>query len=540
MWETATGKRIRKIGESETKDNFSMAISNEGTKLAANFSDQSTIIYNAQTGQELLELKRNILVPNGGMVFSPDGRKLITTGGSRLPSSLNVWDAESGREMLLFRKEGNYSRPVFSPNGRYLVCAKDGESLVVIDFSSGKEIKRIDLQTRIYRIVYSPDGDRLAVAQENRQITLWDTNSWEMLTPIKGHSVYALDIAFSPDGQTIATASGDTTVKLWESRQNQLSESYHLKKNWVDEIGFSQDGTKLLIMHGDLTLTRLDILTGQEHSSSTGHGSGFPIFDRSIEHHFAYTTDGSKIATTGDQNIKIWDTTAEKELLNISTPGLTNYAINFSPDGRMIAANYCLCMLPGKDYYVNYNNLGVWDTVTGQQLLKITEREFSIVRAIFLKENQRLITSGLTGILAWWDLATGKRIKTVETTKQGIHNISLSSDGKMLAVADNAASVLLLDSKNGESLGVLKGHNFVVRGMAFSPDSKRLQTGGQDRTVRLWDLSTRQELLIFEQTSEAGGVAFSDDGKRIAISYAEGVVKVLTAADPKGVQLASR
>jgi hypothetical protein len=47
--------------------------------------------------------------------------------------------------------------------------------------------------------------------------------------------------------------------------------------------------------------------------------------------------------------------------------------------------------------------------------------------------------------------------------------------------------------------------------------------------------------MVFEKTSDHGCVAFSADGKRIAISYDRiGGVKELIAADPKRVQVAGR
>lgn len=46
-------------------------------------------------------------------------------------------------------------------------------------------------------------------------------------------------------------------------------------------------------------------------------------------------------------------------------------------------------------------------------------------------------------------------------------------------------------------LGAFKGHANVVTSVAFSPDGKEILSGGWDKTIRLWDVATRQEIRRF-------------------------------------------
>lgn len=45
---------------------------------------------------------------------------------------------------------------------------------------------------------------------------LWDSNTFERLAVLEGHSSRVLHLALSPDSQNIATASADETLKFWK------------------------------------------------------------------------------------------------------------------------------------------------------------------------------------------------------------------------------------------------------------------------------------------------------------------------------------
>jgi tetratricopeptide (TPR) repeat protein len=72
---------------------------------------------------------------------------------------------------------------------------------------------------------------------------------------------------------------------------------------------------------------------------------------------------------------------------------------------------------------------------------------------------------------------------------------------------------------SGREERALQGHTGRVKGVAFSPDSKRLASGGADGVVRVWDTATGQELLSLRgHPGEVNLVAFSADGRRLVTS----------------------
>jgi WD40 repeat protein len=65
---------------------------------------------------------------------------------------------------------------------------------------------------------------------------------------------------------------------------------------------------------------------------------------------------------------------------------------------------------------------------------------------------------------------------------------------------------------------VLSGHSDGCTCAVFSPDGRRLASASRDRTVRIWDVPTRQELPLRMpgHTTQIWSVAYSKDGKKLA------------------------
>ena len=68
--------------------------------------------------------------------------------------------------------------------------------------------------------------------------------------------------------------------------------------------------------------------------------------------------------------------------------------------------------------------------------------------------------------------------------------------GKRVATASKDKTVKLWDATSGQEMLSLKGHSGVVWSVAFSPDGNRLASAGSDRTVKVWDARPRSEATI--------------------------------------------
>ncbi len=119
-----------------------------------------------------------------------------------------------------------------------------------------------------------------------------------------------------------------------------------------------------------------------------------------------------------------------------------------------------------------------------------------------------------------WDAETGELVTTFSGHTGDILGIAYSPDGRRIATGGSDGIAQVWDAATGKRLLTLAGHGIDVVQVAFTPDGDRLLTGGMDGTARLWDISPaggRDWLTVPGPADRQGGVSFSPDGTSFAV-----------------------
>ncbi len=109
-----------------------------------------------------------------------------------------------------------------------------------------------------------------------------------------------------------------------------------------------------------------------------------------------------------------------------------------------------------------------------------------------------------------------------------IRDLSVSSDGNMLASCGVDQVVRLWSTSDGKKQRELVGHNDDVLTIAFAPDGRSLVSGDLPGVVKSWDVANgklrrdfdAKVLYLYHRIQNVGGVrslAFDADGKRLVV-----------------------
>src|SRR5262249_12425500 len=88
---------------------------------------------------------------------------------------------------------------------------------LVFAMSEYHERARLEASDNIRDAAFSPDGKRVIAASEDHMAHIWDAETGEHLTALKGHEKVVWSAAFDREGKRAVTASEDRTARIWNA-----------------------------------------------------------------------------------------------------------------------------------------------------------------------------------------------------------------------------------------------------------------------------------------------------------------------------------
>jgi RNA polymerase sigma factor (sigma-70 family) len=412
--------------------------------------------------------------------------------------TLALWDTATGRKIRDFPVSP--IRAALSPDGKQVAVGEIGTSLW--DVATGQRLQTLD---KSFAASLAFLDDTLLAVGGEQGVTLWDLPSGKKIRHLS-HGATVRTVVFPRGGKTVASAGEDGTVRLWDLASGKELRRWETTKSVGHELAASSTSPWLALAEENL-LRLLDADSGKEVRLL-----GPNPYQRGC---VAFSPDGKTLASAQDLGtIYLWDPSTGKEIRRWKAAVGMFHSLTFTPDGKTLVSS---CR----------DGVGVrwWDVATGKEIHKPWIGHHAWVKAVgFSKGGQELFSLGADGGFLSWKLADATHHRHLQLpsslgamfSPDGKNTLSIDWDGK----EESGYSMSLRDTatgKNLRSLGKVPYANLV----AFSPDGKNVAlTEADDGNlgVSVWDFETGKLRHRFTRPGNRVYfcLAFSPDGKRVA------------------------
>jgi WD40 repeat protein len=555
IWNSETGALVASlVGHRDSVS--SAAFSPDGQRIVTTSSDKTARIWNSETGEAIAVLEGHKEHVRAA-AFSSDGQRIVTSSND---DTARIWNSENGQPICVL--EGAAWTVAFSPDGRRVVAPSSKSTARIWNGETGKELTVLAAHTdEVRSAAFSPEGRRVVTASRDGTARVWDIESGQAIATLAGHRGAVSTAEFSPDGLRVVTASDDHTARVWDAETGKEM-GVLASEGDVTAASFSPAGGRVLTVEEFEHTARVwnaDMGKPKPVGEGNAHDWAAAVFTghADVVWSAAFSPDGRRLVTaSADKTARIWDRQTSKAIVTLSGHQGIVYSAAFSPDGRRIVTAS------------GDKTARIWDAETGQSVGTLAGHTDKVLSAAFSPDGALILSSSQDGQSLLWDVATGRSVGkllgghaafspdgTQVVTANGavvsiwetgtgrirfrsgplpddVRSIAFSADGQLIAITMNQDhSVRLMNMFGlGKAPPVLTGHADIVHTAVFSPDGRRLMTASADRTARIWDVETGNEVLRVGLDAEVHGAAFSPDGQIVVTSSADGLVRLFPSS----------
>lgn len=142
----------------------------------------------------------------------------------------------------------------------------------------------------------------------------------------------------------------------------------------------------------------------------------------------------------------------------------------------------------------------------------------AVLSLAYSPDGRHLASSSKDGTVRVWNLANGREVLAYRRHTEAVRAVAWDPKGRYI-VSASGPEIHLWNPKDGQLIRSWKTHTRAINSLAISPDGQQIASGGDDRTVYVWDHDAdkpRREFGSKEIEAPVQSLAWSPNGKLLA------------------------
>ena len=546
LWDASSGELVHLI-ETEQQVVSDIDFSPDGTRILGTFSERGIGVWDTQTGQPLFWIPEQLEEENAWAFWSSDGSAILGFFENWKQKSDNdcftltrfvVYDGFTGNVLYFINDHYSDVGPIANilnhEKTRILLWQRIEDGYVgpyglswdtfigkVIDWQTGEVVATLPESYHWLYAIWSMDGSKLVLSDEDDDlIRVWELDSGELLAEIPLLGDYHA-FSLNPSGSQILVEQCDdkptsvcfeSSIHIWDVR---TSEEVAVLRGFPGEIldtDWSPDGKWLAVAYWHRVLktgsTQIwDAQVWRKVGEYQGYGSN------------EWDADSNHILSIYDGQTFIWESATGS--LSAIAPFDPDFYIWDQADGKILMRMKRIARLVSMQ-------------PAGEKLMLNAHRQGAYWSALH-PSGQYVLTSGCEminnagscqqGGLLTWDVATGQLMRTFEGHLSRITRAYWNRTGDQILSISWDKTARVWDANSGDQLLIIQ-HPTSVTGASWSPDESKILTYLHDLTHQnnnayIWDAHSGELLLTISpvegiySSEELGDASWSPDGSKV-------------------------
>jgi WD40 repeat protein len=518
------------------------------------------------------------------VAWSPDGSLAASSGAD---GTVKLWRASDWTEHAsLAAHQGKALAIAFGPDGSLLVTGGEDKTLKLWKVPSAVPERIAAGGAPARALAEGHDGRQLFVALEDRTIRAIDRGSRKEDLAIRDLGAVPISLAASPDGLSLAAGLDDGSLRVfaletppapvgggqavelvaqgaeWRCFKGSAEPPAGWEKPGFDDAGWSAGASGFGFSSATRELaavkTRLDDMEDrflsfyarrtfqapagkiEKMTLTVLYDDGFVAYLNGVEV-ARENIDGTPPPHNKGARSAIEPKEATVDLgphIGKLNPGANVLAIQ-GHNSSLSSSDFILTPVLRAAVKLPEPPPSAGPLKPGSEVRRIAGLAGPALALAFTAGGRRIASAGDAGAIQVHSLDDGAEIARLEGHAGAIRGLASLADGT-LASACGDGKVLIWSLEEKKAIRSLSGHRGAVTALAIRPDRTILATGGEDRSVRVWDPAKGKEVLTFLGGDGAvRSVAFGSGGSRIASGSAGGGLLISSAESGKPVSRAT-